>query len=57
MKGKACELVVNTRFGRICQPLPFDTIAEAERFARTTEYGFHFRIYADNKVVRSGFCR
>lgn len=55
MKSCKCTLVVNTRWGYCFTPTKCDSIAEAVRTAKASG-GFAYRIFANGKVVRRGYC-
>lgn len=50
-----CVVVVNTRWGHVCQPYHAKSIAEGVRWARESG-GFVYRVFVNGKVVRRGFC-
>jgi len=56
MISKPCVLVINTRFGHVCAPLPFDSIAAAVRYAKGENGGYWFRVFVGSRVVRRGYC-
>lgn len=55
MKAQECTCVVNTRIGYCLTPQQFPSINKAVKWAKES-CGFAYRIFANGKVVRSGFC-
>ena len=54
-KSVECELVLNTRMGKVSRPIKFKSTAEAVKFAKNSGY-FAFRVFVYGKVKRSGVC-
>ncbi len=54
-KGIECTCVVNTRNGYCLTPKKCKSISEAIAWAKDS-FGFAYRIFVGNKVVRSGYC-
>ena len=52
-KSKECEIVFNTKYGYIFQPIKCKSIAEALRLAE--ERGEAYRIFCDGKLIRRGW--
>ena len=55
MKAIPNTLVVNTRSGYCLTPERCGSIAEAVRKAKES-CGFAYRIFVNNRVVKSGYC-
>lgn len=53
-KGIECTCVVNTRNG-YCFTQKCKSIREAVAWAKDS-FGFAYRVFVGNKVVRSGYC-
>ena len=52
-KSKECEIVFNTKYGYIFQPIKCKSITEALRLAE--ERGEAYRIFCDGKLIRRGW--
>ena len=55
MKAKKCKVLVNTRWGHVCQPAEFESIRKGVEWAKESG-GFAYRVFVDGKLVRRGFC-
>ena len=55
MKAKECTLIINTCSGYIISEVKCKSIREAVREAKEG-FGFAYRIFVGNKVVKSGYC-
>lgn len=56
MKAIPCKVIVNTRMGHECAPCEFPSIAKGIKYGKHEAAGFAYRIIADGKLVRRGFC-
>ena len=54
-KGISCKVLLNGRNGYTATPLAASSIAEGLRMARGSGW-FRFRIVANGRIVRQGFC-
>lgn len=55
MKAKECSLYINLKNGYVLSRVDCNSISEAIRYAKES-CGFYYRIFADNKLIRKGFC-
>ena len=54
-KSIPCKVVCNSRYGTIATPIDFPSIAAGVRWAKGSGW-FSYRIFANGKIVRSGYC-
>ena len=54
-KSIPCKVVCNSRYGTISAPIDFPSIAAGVRWAKESGW-FSYRIFANGKIVRRGYC-
>lgn len=62
MKGKLCEVQLNSSWGYMFASKVFPSIRQAEKYARDFIGGFYWTIYEvvdcqRGKKIKSGYCR